>query len=348
MSPFALLRRLRLAIVPALTLSVLLWASTTMADQPVGEPSKATERPATQQVATSSVPGSRGENAYWWFYLSALGLAVLVPVGVVLYRQFDEPGAAEPSRAQPSAQPESAAEPMVAEATSNEQQIQRAEESFFSTEEPAGGESTARMTLGQAGQGEWMCPDCGERFGPTVGVCPHDSTPLQKIDRESAGRLEDEGILERQRCPGCARRYEPGPAYCYHDGMRLRHDTVEKADEAPAFQVCETCGWEEQVDGRVCPKDGQELTTIAPAEEERMTPPVPMLVCPECGEFGDLGQTHCPKDETVLTPVSNAHARQLPPVGFGPRRKICRECGGTFSGAARYCSHDGSELVAMN
>jgi len=204
------------------------------------------------------------------------------------------------------------------------------------------------MALGQAGPGQWMCPECGERFGPTVGVCPHDSTPLQKIDRDSTGRLDDEGVLERQRCPGCGRRYEPGPAYCYHDGMRLRHDTVEKADDAPVFKACETCGWEGQVDGRVCPKDGQELTTIAPSEEERMTPPVPLLVCPECGEFGSPGQTHCPEDETVLTPVSNAHARQLPGVGFGPRRTICRECGQTFSGAARYCSRDGTELVAMN
>ncbi len=294
----------------------------------------------SEQIETTD---ARDSNAFWWLYVSALGLGLTIPLALVLYRKFRGEGAHENEGAELAPGPEPVAG-AVAASPGSEGRSERIEQAFFSTGDREAANSSARERLGEGGAVR-MCPECGEQFPASVVVCPHDSTPLETIER--AGGSE-ETLLERQRCPGCGRRYEPGPAYCYHDGMRLRQDTSEKGDEAPVFDVCERCGWEGQVDRRTCPRDGGELTAVDPSEESRAAPPIPVLCCPECGELAEPGRARCPNDEAVLTPLDHPHRSELPARGFGPRRKICPECGASYSAAGRYCTEDGSELVSMN
>lgn len=316
----------------------------------------AAESPAEAEESTSEAgttrqsgevraesPSGGESSAMVWFYLSTLGLALTVPLGFVLYRQFRVDGDDAEGR-RGGLEPEPTAEPVGAGSRQAEGGFEQVEQAFFSSGEVEQTESSTRSAL--EGGPERVCPECGEQFPATVMVCPHDSTPLETVERET--RSASETVLERQRCPGCGRRYEPEAAFCYHDGMRLRQDTAEKADDAPVYKVCETCGWEGKRDEPTCPNDGRELTTVDPSEEERVTPPVPVMCCPECGEYGEPGQARCPEDDTVLTPLENAHTTELPANGYGPPRKICEECGETFSAAGQYCTRDGSELVAMN
>ncbi|MFB6351545.1 MAG: hypothetical protein ABEN55_07420 [Bradymonadaceae bacterium] len=303
------------------------------AAEPAGEAASPTQ---TESVATST---SGESNGYWWFYISVLGLAAMVPLGLFVYRRFrvDEEYALD----EPSMDLEGGAgsEPARTDGGAGESSLGRAEQSFF---------SVAEMALGQSGEAERMCPECGETFPATVVMCPYDSTPLDKIDQGASLQAGDDTVLDRKACPGCGRRYEPGPEFCYHDGMRLRQDTAEDADEAPVFWVCETCGWEGAEDRQLCPRDGQELTVVDPSEEMKASPPVPVLLCPECNSYVEPGHARCPDDDAVLTPLHNTHTTELPGRGFGPRRKMCQECGETYSSAAQYCTKDGAELMPMN
>lgn len=327
-----------------------------LAAGPPSEGGEEAEPPAAAEQQAEPAPGERAESpirtgqgdAFWWLYVSGLGLAGLLSIGYYFYRRF------QPEQGYDVEQEDAAFEGMAFEestpeqARANQGQLSRAEQAFFSVPESSSGGPSAQMAFGQSTESERMCPECGEQFPASVVLCPYDSTPLQNIDEPRTGSSSDETVLERQRCPGCGRRYSPDPDYCYHDGMRLRQDTVEDADDAPEFKACETCGWEGETDERLCPKDGTELIVVAPGEDGRATPPLPVLVCPECGSFAEPGTARCPEDDAVLTPLRNAHARQLPERGYGPRRKICEECGETFSQAASYCTRDGSELVPMN
>jgi len=312
------------------------------------ETARELESGETGESAVQSPARSGGNDALWWLYVSGLGLAVMIPLAYYAYRRFGAAAAYGGPSPGAAAEGGGFVESTSRDPPRREGQLARAEEEFFSAPESAASGPRVRMAFGASGDSERMCPECGEKFPASVVLCPHDSTPLETIEGSQSGSSPDETVLERQCCPGCGRRYAPGPDYCYHDGMQLRRDTVEGAEEAPEFKACETCGWEGSVEDRVCPNDGTELTVVAPADEGRATPPFPVLVCPECGTYAEPGRARCPEDDTVLTPVQNAHARELPEHGFGPRRKICQECGETFSRAADYCTRDGSELVTMN
>jgi len=306
------------------------------------QPASASDERAESPVRTGQ------DDAFWWLYVSGLGLAGLMSLGYYFYRRFqrDQAYDFEPEDAalEGMALEESTPDP----ARASDGRLSRAGQDFFSNLESSSGGPSAQMAVGQSTESERMCPECGEQFPASVVLCPYDSTPLKNIDEPRTGTASDETVLDRQRCPGCGRRYAPEPDYCYHEGMRLRQDTVEDADDAPEFKACEICGWEGETDERLCPRDGAELTVVAPAEDGRATPPLPVLVCPDCGAFAEPGTARCPEDDTVLTPLRNTHASQLPERGYGPRRKICEECGETFSQAASYCTRDGSELVPMN
>lgn len=338
------IRRLRPVIAAALlSAGTLAFAPTDgAAAEPTGD---ATSPRQTEQVRSSPTGQSGG---YWWFYVSALGLAAMVPLGLVLYRRFRVDDDYELEEAQLGLEDNAGVEPARADAVTGEADLGRAEQTFFSVEETETTETTAQMALGQSGGAERMCPECGESFPATVVMCPYDSTPLENIDKGPSRPSSEQTVLDRQACPGCGRRYEPGPDFCYHDGMRLRQDTAEDAKDAPVFRACETCGWEGSEERQLCPHDGQELTIVDPSEEMKMTPPVPVLICPECNAYADPGRARCPEDGAVLTPLHNAHTPHLPGRGFGPRRKMCQECGETYSSAAQYCTKDGSELMPMN
>ena len=131
-------------------------------------------------------------------------------------------------------------------------------------------------------------------------------------------------------------------------GMPLVEDTSEAAQDATVFRACETCGWEGEIDQRTCPEDGSELLVVDPSDSTSVAPTIPLLICPRCREYAPPGTAHCPEDGEVLTPLSNIRMTELPRNGIGPRRKICRECGERFSGAADYCPRDGVKLVALN
>ena len=225
-----------------------------------------------------------------------------------------------------------------------------------STEETGSPTEAVMEALGQStmdygqGQGNQMreCPRCSREFEATMVVCPYDSTPLRPVQKaRSRRRRKSTRHLDRLVCQGCDRRYTVGLDYCYHDGMPLVRDTEAKAVEAPAFRACENCGWE-GTDQEVCPRDGSELVEIDPADTTRVRPTIPLTICPKCREYGPPGKAHCPNDGTMLTPLVDVRVTEFPRGGFGPRRKICKECGEQFSSAARYCSHDGTRLVALN
>lgn len=318
----------------------------------VGQSSPAETQEVAVERSAESASAEELANAqgspFWWLYVSGLGLAVLLPVGFFFYRRFGGEEEYEFDREDFPAEAPPAEQPALVDGNPSDSGLSAPEKAFFSVEESSPSQTTARMAISQSGGAERMCPECGEQFPASVVLCPYDSTPLQNIDDDRPVSSSEQTVLERQRCPGCGRRYEPAPDFCYHDGMRLRQDTVEEAEKAPTYKVCETCGWEGETGERICPSDGTELTSVNPSEDGRVSPPVPVLICPECESFAEPGRGRCPEDGAVLTPLHNAHVTQLPERGFGPRRKICQECGETFSQGARYCSYDGSELVPMN
>lgn len=200
------------------------------------------------------------------------------------------------------------------------------------------------------------CPKCSRTFPATILVCPYDSVALRPAHKKTARRRRQKRAdgLERLVCTGCERRYGLGVDYCYHDGLPLMQDTRERADHAPTFKACEKCGWEGVADNgssdeaALCPNDGHELVAIDPSDSTHVQPTIPMTICPTCREYGKFGVAFCPNDGDVLMPVINMRVTEFPARGFGPRRKVCSECGTEHSGQAAYCSQDGSKLVSLN
>jgi|GEM_PF-4062100 len=156
--------------------------------------------------------------------------------------------------------------------------------------------------------------------------------------------------LNRLVCSGCDRRYSMEAQFCYHDGLPLQQDTAQLAQISTSLTVCKSCGWESDLGiehPKDCPHKMDTWTTID-VSESAVLPMIPMMVCPKCGQFGAPGQVHCPVDHEFMSPLLDTHNPELPLHGFGPRRKVCIECGEAHGPAARYCSEDGSELVARN
>ncbi len=175
-----------------------------------------------------------------------------------------------------------------------------------------------------------------------AGFLPQAHHHSKKASRDRAERLD------QMACTGCGRRYARRVEFCYFDGLPLDRDTRQKRSEAPSFKACDSCGWEGDSDEEVCPNDGAELVEVDPTETAPIAPAIPMTVCPKCRHHGAPGQAFCPEDGEVLMPMVSVRLAKSPPRGFGPRRKVCNECGGEFSGHARFCSQDGSKLVALN
>lgn len=195
------------------------------------------------------------------------------------------------------------------------------------------------------------CPECSRTYPATLLVCPYDSAKLLRMpERRSrrSRRSRKQTGLERRVCTGCERRYEAHVDYCYHDGLPLMQDTRERSYEAPAFVVCKSCGWEGEGEEEVCPNDGSELVEIDPSDATPVPPAFPMTICPTCRQYGSPGEAFCADDGEVLMPVVDMRETEFPPHGFGPRRKVCSECGAEHGGHASYCSNDGTKLVALN
>lgn len=196
------------------------------------------------------------------------------------------------------------------------------------------------------------CPECSRAFDSTLLICPHDSTPLRSLPSGARRRSrEAPETLDRLKCKGCGRRHEMGVAFCYIDGRALSPDTRESTTKAPTFKACESCGWEGDAEQLTCPDcsdDDGELIAVDPAQTTPMTPAIPLTICPKCRVYGAPGQAYCADDGEVLEPLLSMRHATFPAHGFGPRRKICGDCGAQFGSFARYCSKDGSKLLALN
>lgn len=158
--------------------------------------------------------------------------------------------------------------------------------------------------------------------------------------------------LERMVCSGCDRRYALDVQYCYHDGLPLMRDTVRMAHRAEVVWACKSCGWERHApdagEAPRCPHGEHEVAVLDASENAPLVPMIPLMVCPSCGGLGAPGQVTCAEDATELVPLLDLRSPVLPRHGFGPRRKICTECGARHGSAARFCSQDGTRLVALN
>jgi ferredoxin len=206
------------------------------------------------------------------------------------------------------------------------------------------------------------CPRCSRTYPATIVVCPYDAATLRPARQETGGgRSKKRGQhgLERMACTGCERRYEANVDFCYHDGLPLMQDTRERAYGAPSFKACERCGWEGEADDQtLCPNDAcsdesssdraSKLIEIDPSDSTHVRPTIPMTICPTCREYGTPGTAFCPNDGDVFTPLLNMRVTKFRTGGFGPRRKMCTECGAEHGGHAFYCGNDGARLVALN
>ncbi|MFP4599618.1 MAG: hypothetical protein ACLFVJ_15265 [Persicimonas sp.] len=203
--------------------------------------------------------------------------------------------------------------------------------------------SSNKSVMISEGASEDLAPDklISDRLG-VVGFVPQGYHQSQNTGRDRAERLD------QMACTGCGRRYARRVEFCYFDGLPLDRDTRQKRSEAPSFKACDSCGWEGDSEASACPNDGAELVEVDPTETAPIAPAIPMTVCPKCRHHGAPGQAFCPEDGEVLMPMVSVRLAKSPPRGFGPRRKVCNECGGEFSGHARFCSQDGSKLVALN
>lgn len=188
-----------------------------------------------------------------------------------------------------------------------------------------------------------------EELDEPAHTAPGASLKHRRVLAEQALFAEHFG-LDRLVCAGCDRRYSMEAQFCYHDGLPLQQDTTQLAQISTNFTVCKSCGWESDLGVEhpsSCPHKKETWTTID-VSEAAVVPMIPMMVCPKCGRFGAPGQLHCPVDHELMSPLLDTHSPELPLRGFGPRRKVCIECGEAHGPAARYCSEDGSELVARN
>jgi hypothetical protein len=198
------------------------------------------------------------------------------------------------------------------------------------------------------------CPSCKRRWSSWMVVCPVDGAELGPPQQARAPRrmAMGESFMPRLVCHGCGRRYEQGAMFCSHDGHELLHDSPEEAARAPSFTVCRCCGRELEA-GKPCgcaaaQRDPVVICPVEASAESARLPAVPLTVCPRCNRYGAPGQLHCAHDQALLLPVTDIHIQTFPHTGYGPRRKVCRACGETFSSACAYCCHDGEALAALD
>lgn len=116
-------------------------------------------------------------------------------------------------------------------------------------------------------------------------------------------------------------------------------------------RVCPSCHAEHR-GLTFCPRDARRL--IAP-EEMLLLAPSPGAVCPACHRAQEPGQRRCPHDGASWVPRTalvdwplNSTSRRAPSEPTGVIGKICLQCNGRFDLAARFCGHDGSDLVVIN
>lgn len=161
-------------------------------------------------------------------------------------------------------------------------------------------------------------------------------------------RLEDE--LERLVCSGCQRRYRLGVRFCYQDGKPLMRDSSTMARSAPSFSACKACGWEGGADAAAAHQcqSGPDIIELNPSALAGGPPILPMMTCPACAQIFAPTQTRCPDDAHELSPLTDTSSPEFPFRGFGPRRKICGECGALYGPAARFCTLDGADLLLLN
>jgi hypothetical protein len=201
------------------------------------------------------------------------------------------------------------------------------------------------------------CPGCKRRWSSWMVVCPVDGAelgpPQARSVSASAQRLAlGESSMMRLVCHGCGRRYEQGATFCSHDGHELMHDSPAEAARAPSFTICRSCGRDLGA-GKPCgcgaaARDPVVIRPVEASAQSVRLPAVPLSVCPRCNRYGAPGQLHCTHDHALLLPVTDIHTQTFPHTGYGPRRKVCRSCGESFSSACAYCCHDGEALTALD
>ncbi|MEZ4462098.1 MAG: hypothetical protein R3E66_20735 [bacterium] len=187
------------------------------------------------------------------------------------------------------------------------------------------------------------CPKCQRTFPESVVVCPHDATKLS-IRGDARHRVKVLDGVRKPTCHSCGRRFEFGAKYCRFDGQRLSGESVERL---AVVWVCRTCGDESLEEGHECAA-GCDVIKIDPSDARVIPPMIPMMICDACHRVASPEVTHCPDDNEVLRPMHNVRGDALAPLGVGPRRRVCKQCGRRYSGAARYCAHDGEKLVPLN
>lgn len=200
-----------------------------------------------------------------------------------------------------------------------------------------------------AGATVQRCPKCQRTFPAAFDICPFDTAVLETAKGEGATRSGPEGAKTRRYCTDCGRRYEANARHCIYDGQLLRPDSCRATEEAPTFRICTGCGWHAaDTEREFCPRDQGRLVVLNPASRDRRPPVFPFHRCRQCGHIGAPDQLRCPVDATILVPASSAAPRAIPSTGFGARRRVCPDCGTRFDDQCRYCSRDGTRLVALN
>jgi len=187
------------------------------------------------------------------------------------------------------------------------------------------------------------CPKCSKNFHESLVICPHDQTPLVIQDEQ----VQKKRVLEARAlptCPECARRYDSHAKFCRVDGKRL----ITGADHALTLWVCRTCGAESAHLLKKCCQ-APDIEKVDPSSTEVVVPVLPLMICPMChATTSHSDSLVCAVDKSPLIPMLNAKKTCVAPLGVGPRRRICEQCGRQHSKAASFCTHDGSTLKEMN
>ena len=192
------------------------------------------------------------------------------------------------------------------------------------------------------------CPKCDRKYPGVFEVCPFDMTRLRPVEGKGGGPAGPRHPLPRRYCSQCQRRFGPSAKFCYHDGTKLATDTAEAADRAPSLYVCRTCGLETREPTARCPHDDEVMEHLDPGERGFVAPTIPFHRCRQCGHLGPPTETTCPVDGALMLPEISARVTELPPTGYGPRRKVCKTCGSLFGAQSKHCAYDGDELLPLN
>lgn len=184
------------------------------------------------------------------------------------------------------------------------------------------------------------CPTCTRSFDDSIVICPYDSTPLT---REAPRKMPAEP-LGVPGCRRCGRYYSSGTSFCRHDGSRLESEAAVKVR---VVTVCRSCGSNQGAQNSEC-EGGCDWIKVDPMRTRFVMSPIPLMECPACYQTYSMDHARCERDGQVLRPLMNLTKGTLPPTGYGPRRRVCTECGTTYSGSSRYCAHDGHILTDLN